>query len=123
MAEDELTPKSMSIPHWLYMLPVVAINVCASLLLKIGASDHPARILLNCLSYRSFLGLCCFGLGGLAYAWLLRYVPLSVAQAVLASQYIFTVLGAWLVLRESIDPIQWLGFILTGVGIGIVVSR
>lgn len=113
----------MSIPHWLYMLPVVAINVCASLLLKIGASDEPTPLLLNLLSYKSFFGLCCFGLGGLAYAWFLRWVPLSVAQAVLSSQYIFTILGAWIILRESIDPAQWVGFVLAGVGIGIVVSR
>ncbi|MDE5833294.1 MAG: DMT family transporter [Desulfovibrio sp.] len=112
-----------SIPHWLYMTPVVAINVCASVLLKLGAGDSRAPLLLHLLSYRSFLGLCCFGLGGLAYAWLLRWVPLSVAQAVLASQYLFTVLAAWIILREPIDSIQWLGFVLTGIGIGIVVSR
>ena len=105
------------------MLPVVAVNVAASLLLKMGASDEPSALLLKCLSLRSFLGLCCFGIGGLAYAWLLRYVPLSVAQAVLATQYVFTVLGAWLILREAVDPIQWLGFLLVGAGVGIVVSR
>ena len=113
----------MSIPHWLFMLPVVAVNVCASLLLKVGAADRPAALLLGLLSWRSFLGLACFGLGGLAYAWLLRYVPLGVAQAVLASQYIFTVTGAWLLLHESIDGVQLLGFLFVGLGIALVVSR
>lgn len=113
----------MTIPHWLYMLPVVAVNVCASLLLKLGAADRPAPLLLDLLSWRSFFGLACFGVGGLAYAWLLRYVPLSVAQAVLASQYIFTVGGAWLILHESIDGVQLLGFLLVGLGIALVVSR
>ena len=113
----------MSIPHWLFMLPVVAMNVCASLLLKMGATDRPADLLLGLLSWRSFLGLACFGLGGLAYAWLLRYVPLGVAQAVLASQYIFTVTGAWLLLHESIDGVQLLGFLFVGLGIALVVSR
>ncbi|MBD5558446.1 MAG: EamA family transporter [Desulfovibrio sp.] len=113
----------MSIPHWLFMLPVVAVNVCASLLLKMGATDRPAALLLGLLSWRSFLGLACFGLGGLAYAWLLRYVPLGVAQAVLASQYIFTVTGAWLLLHESIDGVQLLGFLFVGLGIALVVSR
>lgn len=110
-------------PHWLYMLPVVAINVCASLLLKIGANEPSSPLLLNFLSLRSLCGLMCFGFGGLAYAWLLRYVPLGVAQAVLASQYIFTVLGAWLLLHEQIDRIQVIGFILVAIGIGMVVSR
>lgn len=110
-------------PHWLYLLPVVAINVCASLLLKVGAGDPRSALLLGVLSVRSFLGLCCFGLGGVAYAWVLRYVPLGTAQAVLASQYIFTILGAWLILQERIDMVQAAGFVFVGLGIAMVVSR
>lgn len=110
-------------PHWLYMLPVAAVNVCASLLLKAGAADAPVPLFLNFLSWRSFSGLLCFGIGGLGYAWLLRYVPLGVAQAVLSSQYIFTVLGAWLILHEHMDRIQVLGFLFVGIGIALVVSR
>lgn len=109
--------------HWVYMLPVVAINVCASLFLKAGAMDQPSRLFLGILGWRSFLGLACFGLGGLAYAFLLRWVPLYIAQAVLASQYIFTVLGAWLILNERFDFIQGLGFIIAGIGIAMVISR
>lgn len=113
----------MTIPHWLYMLPVVAINVCANLLLKIGASEPASPLLLHVLSLRSFCGLLCFGFGGVAYAWLLRFVPLGVAQAVLASQYIFTILGAWLLLKEHVDGVQLIGFLLVAIGIGLVVSR
>lgn len=113
----------MTIPSWSYVLPLIVINVCASLLLKVGAGDKPAWLLLNILSWRSFLGLACFGLGGLAYAFVLRYVALSVAQAILTSQYAFTVLGAWLLLHEQIDSLQWLGFILIGLGITLVVWR
>lgn len=105
------------------MVPVAAINVCANLLLKIGASDRPAALLLNFLSWRSFAGLLCFGFGGLAYAWLLKYVPLGVAQAVLASQYIFTILGAWFLLHENMTAMQIAGFILIGTGIALVVMR
>lgn len=113
----------ISIPHWLYMLPVVAVNVCANLLLKAGAADTPHALFLHCISARSFLGLLCFGLGGLAYAWLLKYVPLGVAQAILASQYIFTVTGAWLIFHERIDQLQLFGFIFIGIGIALVVWR
>lgn len=109
--------------HWFCMLPVVAINVCASLLLKIGAGRPATPILLNFISWQSVAGLCCFGIGGLAYAWLLRFVPLGVAQAVLASQYIFTVLGACFLLHEKVDGVQIAGFALVGIGIGLVVSR
>ena len=79
--------------------------------------------MLGLLSWRSFLGLACFGLGGLAYAYMLRYVSLSVAQAVLSSQYIFTVLGAWLLLHERIDTVQAGGFVLVALGIALIVSR
>lgn len=113
----------MNIPPWLYMLPVAAVNVCASLLLKAGASDRTTAFLLNLISWRSFAGLCCFGIGGLAYAWLLKYVPLGVAQAVLSSQYIFTILGAWLILHENMTSLQVVGFIFVGIGIALVVMR
>ncbi|MDE7241144.1 EamA family transporter [Desulfovibrio sp.] len=113
----------MTIPHWLYLMPLVLTNVCGSLLLKLGSGDKPVPLLLNFLSWRSFFGLACFGIGGLAYSWLLRYVPLTVAQTVLASQYIFTVTGAWLILHEPVDGVQLLGFLFVGVGIALVVSR
>lgn len=110
-------------PGWLLLFPIVIINVCASLLLKTGANLDKAPFLLNLLSWRSFWGLACFGLGGLAYAWILRFVPLGVAQAVLASQYVFTVLAAWLFLHEHIDLVQATGFFLVAIGIALVVSR
>lgn len=105
------------------MLPVVALNVCANFLLKAGAGDQPSPWLLNILSLRSFSGLFCFGLGGIAYAFLLRYVPLGIAQAVLASQYIFTVVGSWLLFNENFDFTQVIGFILVGIGICLIVTR
>lgn len=110
-------------PTWLYLVPIIIINVCASLLLKIGAGCPATPWLLNFLSWRSFFGLACFGIGGLAYAWALRFVPLGVAQAVLCSQYVFTVLGAWLLLHEHIDGIQAIGFCLVGIGVVLVVTR
>lgn len=110
-------------PAWLYLLPVLAINVCASLLLKIGAADPRAALLLGALSWRSFLGLACFGIGGIGYAFVLRYVPLTIAQAVLSAQYVFTILGAWLLLHESINHLQVIGFFLVGIGIALVLYR
>lgn len=110
-------------PGWLLLFPIVLINVCASLLLKTGANLEKAPLLLNLLSWRSFFGLACFGLGGLAYAWILRIVPLGIAQAVLASQYVFTVLAAWALLHERISAGQWLGFLLIACGLALVLSK
>lgn len=113
----------LNIPAWIYIIPIVFINVLAGLLLKSGAMQPNHPIFLNLLSIRSFLGLLCFGLGGLAYAWALRYVPLSIAQAILASQYVFVLLGAWLIFQEPIDSIQFAGFIFVGIGIALIISR
>lgn len=110
-------------PSWVYIIPIVFINVLAGLLLKSGAMQPNHAIFLNLLSIRSFFGLFCFGLGGLAYAWALRYVPLGIAQAILASQYVFVILGAWLIFDESIDSVQLAGFIFVGIGIALIISR
>lgn len=110
-------------PSWLYLLPIVAINVCASLLLKYGAGRPPAALLGGFASFWTLWGLFCFGAGGLLYAWVLRYVSLGVAQAVLALQYVFNVAGAWCVLGEKMDWLQVTGFVLIGAGIACVVCR
>lgn len=110
-------------PHWLYLLPIIFINVTASLLLKSGANAERLPLFFNFISFKSFLGLMCFGFGGLAYAWILRFVPLNIAQAVLSSQYIFTLLGAYFILNESFDRIQGIGFVIIAFGIALVVSR
>lgn len=110
-------------PAWIYLFPIVAVNVLASLLLKTGAGMEKTPFLFNLFSWRSLAGLACFGVGGFAYAWVLRYVPLGVAQAILASQYVFTVLSAWLLLREQISSLQGIGFALIALGILLVLSK
>jgi drug/metabolite transporter (DMT)-like permease len=100
---------------------MVALTVGANLMLKLGAMAPPAeRVLLGALSWQSIVGLSLFGIGGLIYAFVLRALPLHVAQAFAAVQYVAVVLAASLLLSERIAPTSWLGIAFIVVGIVLV---
>lgn len=102
---------------------MVVLTVTANLMLKLGAVAPPARrIFLGVLSWQSVVGLALFGIGGLIYAFVLRALPLHVAQAFAAFQYVAVVMAASLLLRERIAPISWLGIACIAVGIVLVGS-
>lgn len=71
--------------HLGLLLFCVACNTFANILLKSGAQLPPTPWLLHIMSWRSFLGLAVFGIGGVIYAAALRHVSLGVAQSVLVS--------------------------------------
>jgi drug/metabolite transporter (DMT)-like permease len=100
---------------------MVALTVGANLMLKLGAMAPPAeRVLLGALSWQSIVGLSLFGIGGVIYAFVLRALPLHVAQAFAAVQYVVVVLAASLLLSERIAPTSWLGIAFIVVGIVLV---
>lgn len=99
---------------------IVASAVSGNLLLKIGAMQPPAERIFGLLGWKSLVGLILFGVGGLGYAVVLRAVPLNVAQAFTASQFIGVVLGATLILGEPISAVRWLGLLCTAFGILVV---
>jgi drug/metabolite transporter (DMT)-like permease len=100
---------------------MVALTVGANLMLKLGAMAPPAeRVLLGALSWQSIVGLSLFGIGGVIYAFVLRALPLHVAQAFAAVQYVAVVLAASLLLSERIAPTSWLGIAFIVVGIVLV---
>ncbi len=102
---------------------MVALTVGANLMLKLGAMAPPdERVLLGALSWQSIVGLSLFGIGGIIYAFVLRALPLHVAQAFAAVQYVAVVLAASLLLRERIAPSSWLGIAFIVVGIVLVSS-
>jgi drug/metabolite transporter (DMT)-like permease len=100
---------------------MVVLTVGANLMLKLGAMAPPAeRVLLGALSWQSIVGLSLFGIGGVIYAFVLRALPLHVAQAFAAVQYVAVVLAASLLLSERIAPTSWLGIAFIVVGIVLV---
>lgn len=88
-------------------IAVIAGNISANLLLKVGAVE--ARW--PCIGG----GLACFAVAMLAYLALLRRVPLSVAQGIVVLQVVGGIVGAWLILGEPVPPWRW-------IGIGLVVG-
>jgi len=100
---------------------MVTLTVGANLLLKLGAMAPPARrVLLGMLSWQSVLGLALFGIGGIIYAFVLRALPLHVAQAFAAVQYVAVVMAASLLLSERIAFTSWLGIACIVVGILLI---
>lgn len=99
---------------------MILFTVAANLLLKIGAGRAAPQMLFGLLSWTSVLGLAFFGCAGLVYAWLLKSLPLNIAQSFAAAQFIAVILAASLVLSESISLAQWIGIFLIAAGIAIV---
>ena len=100
---------------------IILCTVCANLMLKVGAmAPEASRVVLGVLSWTSLAGLAMFGLGGLVYSFLLRSVPLNVAQVFAATQFVGVILAANLVLGESISGLRWVGIAFTLLGVAIV---
>ena len=100
---------------------MVMLTVGANLMLKLGAMAPPARrVLLGMLSWQSVVGLALFGIGGIIYAFVLRALPLHIAQAFAAVQYVAVVMAASLLLSERIAFTSWLGIACIAVGILLI---
>ena len=100
---------------------IVLCTVCGNLLLKSGAMVPAAdRVVLGILSYQSLAGLVLFAVGGLAYAVLLRTVPLNFAQVMISTQYVGVILMANLVFGEAISGVRWAGIACTMLGVALV---
>ncbi|MBV9860321.1 MAG: hypothetical protein JO038_09505 [Alphaproteobacteria bacterium] len=103
------------------LVAVVGFAVAANVMLKLGAGATQAeRIIFGLLGWQTACGLALFGCGGMIYAVLLRWVPLNVAQAITAAQFIGVVLSASLVLSEPISPVRWVGIGCIAAGILVV---
>jgi drug/metabolite transporter (DMT)-like permease len=88
---------------------VMAFTVVANLMLKLGAGDPEAHRMSGLLGWKSAAGLALFGCGGIVYAFLLRRVPLNIAQIFTSAQFVGVVVAASLVLGEPISAAPWLG--------------
>jgi drug/metabolite transporter (DMT)-like permease len=100
---------------------MIAFTVAANLMLKLGAGVPEAqRVFFGLLGWKSAAGLALFGCGGIVYAFVLRQVPLNVAQSFTAAQFVGVIIAASLVLGEPISPARWLGIACICFGIFVV---
>lgn len=102
---------------------MITFTVIANLLMKAGATAASApgvSFLMTFLNWRTIAGLASFGVAGLLYAVILRWLPLNVAQSFAAAQFVAVILASLLVLGERIAPIQSAGILLIALGIAFV---
>lgn len=79
-------------------LAVMVFTVGANLMLNLGAGASEADRFWGLLGWKSLAGLALFGCGGILYAFLLRRVPLNIAQVFTSAQFVGVVVAASLVL-------------------------
>jgi len=99
---------------------MISAAVIGNLLMKVGASAARPDWLLGLAAWESVAGLSLFALAALCYMLVLKVVPLSVAQCLMAGQFVGVVLGAAVILAEPISPMRWVGIIMIAMGIAVV---
>ena len=102
---------------------MIAFTVIANLLLKTGAvmgREAGGAWWAQFLNWRIVAGLGSFGMAGLLYTVVLRWLPLNVAQSFTAAQFVVTILASAVVLSEPITAARWIGIALIAAGIAIV---
>lgn len=111
---------SASLTTFLLMAAMIGCTVIANLLMKLGAGDAPSAFLLNLTSWRTLIGLSIFGMAAVLYAAVLKILPLHVAQAYAAAQFIAVILAAIVILGEEITLLRIAGIALIAAGIVVV---
>jgi len=106
---------------WLILLAFCIISsALASILLKIGAEAITDSVsLLDLLGNQMiWAGAVFYATAFVVYIYVLRIVPLSLAQPVVTTGVsVVTVLSAMVIFRESMAFINWIGLVLICVGI------
>lgn len=111
----------LSVRTFLLLLLMISMTSIGNVLIKLG-SILPAseRSLFGLMSYKTVLGIAIFAGSVLIYVKILETLPLNVAQAFAALQFVFVTLASFVLLGETISQMRWLGIILIAIGIFIV---
>jgi undecaprenyl phosphate-alpha-L-ara4N flippase subunit ArnE len=100
---------------------MISSTVVANVFMKLGASDNEeARWLLGIAGTRTLAGMAFFGVALLLYTWLLRYIPLNIAQSLMAVQFIAVILASTWLLSEPMPSLRWVGIALIAAGVVLV---
>jgi drug/metabolite transporter (DMT)-like permease len=100
---------------------MMAASVGANILLKQGAGEIAgAADIWGWLGPKIIAGGACFAVAFGLYVWVLRHVPLNVAQSLFTFQFVGVILAAALFLGEPISPLRWFGIGVITLGILIV---
>lgn len=114
----------------LIMLAAVSCSVVGQFLLKAGAtavgpielSGLLSKILTIAFQPLIIFGFAIYGFAALGFIIVLSRADLSVASPLIATSYIFTVLGGNVIFGEVIPPLRWLGVGMIMLGIVFVLT-
>ena len=103
-------------------LAMIGFMAAGALLLKTGAVGSGWQPVQGgpMLNMRVLAGLGLYVISVSFYIMLLRVVPLNVAQAFAAAQFVVVILASHALLGEEISPARWAGLALIFAGIAIV---
>lgn len=104
---------------WPALAATILFNVVAQVLLKFGADRPPISTIfpLSVVNWYTVAGAACFGAALVAYVFLLRRIPLIVAQSMLSLQFVAVVAVAAIVFGERLAPLNWAGIGLIAAGL------
>jgi multidrug transporter EmrE-like cation transporter len=107
----------------LLLLLCVVFSAAASVFLKVGGEAMPEGMTIPALISNPMIwvGGMFYASAFLGYIYVLRVVPLSLAQPVITCGVsALTALAALLFFREQISMVNWLGMLLVFVGISLL---
>ena len=102
------------------LLLCVLSSALASIFLKFGAESLTGSISISGLisNYMIWIGALFYAAAFLGYIYVLRIVPLSLAQPIITSgASVLTVVFAMIFLKESFIIVNWMGLVLICLGI------
>jgi drug/metabolite transporter (DMT)-like permease len=121
----------MSLKEFLLLMTAVVTSSLGQLLLKLGATKLSAtsdvRVMSKIFQIATIpeliLGLTCYGLGAIAYIFLLTTVNLSIAAPSASLIYVVTIMLSQFVLGETVRSVTYLGLGFIILGVVLVASR
>jgi multidrug transporter EmrE-like cation transporter len=123
MGSAIVTPSTSGFIAYSAMFAVVFGNVTGNVLMKAGGSVEPNRtILFGIIAWQTLAGIAFFASSIVLYAWVLRQLPLYIAQAIASLQFVGATLAAAILFGESIAPGKWFGVGLIVSGLIVIAS-
>ena len=102
------------------LVAMISCTVVGNVFIKIGASGDDSSRLFGLIAPQTILGVSFFVLALLFYAWVLKVLPLNVAQSFAAAQFVSVIIASSVFLAEPIPLIRWIGIALIAAGIVVV---
>src|SRR5437763_12543122 len=96
---------------------MIACTVAGNIFMKIGASVPLLDRIFGIVAWQSCAGIAVFAAAVIIYSIVLQWMPLNVAQAFAASQFVAVIVASAWFLGEPISGARWLGIVLIVAGI------